>query len=336
MSETFHAEKGPFLRELQPGDRFIGYYVLRNKQLEPFRDATRGYFLTLILSDRSGQLLGRVWEGADDVDAEIVKGEVVKINGEVETYLERTQIRVLRVRPGSPGEYDMRDMLPSSQHNPEEMLETIQSFLDKIGNSHLSSLAKVFYEDKEFLQQFSQSPAARRIHHAYLHGLLEHTVELLKLANTVLEIYPQMDADLLITGILVHDIGKVREYSWELDIDYTDEGRLLGHIVIADEMISNAIRQLPDFPEDLALTLRHMLVSHHGRYEWGSPRRPKTLEAIALHHLENLSAQINRFSLILENRLPGEDWTTYDRLLRRQLYSGGDSDLSIEEDSMQE
>ncbi len=216
------------------------------------------------------------------------------------------------------------------------MLETIQSFLDKIGNSHLSSLAKVFYEDKEFLQQFSQSPAARRIHHAYLHGLLEHTVELLKLANTVLEIYPQIDADLLITGILLHDIGKVREYSWELDIDYTDEGRLLGHIVIADEMISNAIRQLPDFPEDLALTLRHMLVSHHGRYEWGSPRRPKTIEAIALHHLENLSAQINRFSLILENRLPGEDWTTYDRLLRRQLYSGGESDLSIEEDSMQE
>ena len=216
------------------------------------------------------------------------------------------------------------------------MLETIQAFLDNIGNSLLSSLAKVFYEDREFLQQFSQSPAARRIHHAYLHGLLEHTVELLKLANTVIEIYPQMDADLLITGILLHDIGKVREYSWELDIDYTDEGRLLGHIVIADEMISNAIRQLPDFPEDLALTLRHMLVSHHGRYEWGSPRRPKTLEAIALHHLENLSAQINRFSLILENRLPGEDWTTYDRLLRRQLYSSGESDLSIEEDSMQE
>ena len=103
MSETFHAEKGPFLRELQPGDRFIGYYVLRNKQLEPFRDATRGYFLTLILSDRSGQLLARVWEGAEDIDAELVKGEVVKINGEVETYLERTQIRVLRVRPGSPG-----------------------------------------------------------------------------------------------------------------------------------------------------------------------------------------------------------------------------------------
>jgi 3'-5' exoribonuclease len=135
---------------------------------------------------------------------------------------------------------------------------------------------------------------------------------------------------------LLHDIGKVREYSWELDIDYTDEGRLLGHIVIAVEMISNAIRQLPDFPEDLALTLRHMLVSHHGRYEWGSPRRPKTIEAIALHHLENLSAQINRFSLILENRLPGEDWTAYDRLLRRQLYSGGESDLSIEEDSLQE
>ena len=335
MEESYHAEKGPFLRDLQEGERFIGYYVLRNKQLEPFRDASRGYFLTLILSDRSGQLLARVWEGAENTNEELLQGEVVKVDGEVESYLERIQIRVLRVRPTSPKEYDLRDMLPSSKHDPEEMLSQLQDHLNKVSHPHLSALLNFFYRDQEFLQQFRQVPAAKRIHHAYIHGLLEHTLELLTLAKTLIEIYPHIDADLLVTGILLHDIGKVREYSWELDIDYTDEGRLLGHIVMADEMISKALETIEEFPEELALTLRHMLLSHHERYEWGSPRRPKTIEAIALHHLENLSTQVNRFQLILEKRSTQEDWTDYDTLLRRQLYSGRDSSLSIEEDSMQ-
>jgi 3'-5' exoribonuclease len=335
MTEAYHVDKGPFLRELQPGERFVGYYVLRSKELEPFRDPTRGYYLTLIFSDRSGQLLGRVWEGAEDVDVEIVQGEVIKLDGETETYQDRIQIRVLRIRPAKQGEYDIRDMLPSSSKDPEEMLEAVRTYIDQIGNSHLRTLVDVFYRDEDFMQLFRQSPAARLIHHAYLHGLLEHTLELLDLAETVLTLYPQIDADMLMTGILLHDIGKVREYSWELDIDYTNEGRLIGHIVIADEMISEAIRQIADFPEDLALPLRHMVLSHHGRYEWGSPRRPKTIEAIALHHIENLSAQVNRFALLIEKHPHGEAWTKYDRLLKRQLYLGGDTDLSIEEESMQ-
>ncbi len=335
MEESYHAEKGPFLRDLQEGERFIGYYVLRNKQLEPFRDASRGYFLTLILGDRSGQLLARVWEGAEDTNEEILQGEVVKVDGEVESYLERIQIRVNRVRPASPKEYDLRDMLPSSKHDPEEMLSKLQDHLNQVSQPHLSTLLNFFYQDQEFLGQFRQVPAAKRIHHAYIHGLLEHTLEILALAKTLIEIYPHIDADLLITGILLHDIGKVREYSWEFDINYTDEGRLLGHIVMTDEMISKALDTIEDFPEELALTLRHMLLSHHGRYEWGSPRRPKTIEAIALHHLENLSAQVNRFQLVLEKRSTEEDWTAYDNLLRRHLYSGRDSNLSIEEDSME-
>jgi len=336
MMEPQHVDKGPFLRELQPGERFLGYYVIRSKQLEPFRDPSRGYYLTLIFSDRSGQLLGRVWEGAEDVDAEVMQGEVIKLDGEAETYMERTQIRVLRIRPAAPGEYDIRDMLPSSSKDPDEMLNAMQTYIDQISNPHLRALVDFFYREEEFMRLFRQAPAARLIHHAYIHGLLEHILELLDLAETVLTLYPQIDSDLLMAGILLHDIGKVREYSWELDIDYTNEGRLIGHIVMADEMISEAIRHLEDFPEDLSLSLRHMVLSHHGRYEWGSPRRPKTIEAIALHHLENLSAQVNRFALLIEKRPHGEAWTKYDRLLKRQLYSISDSDLSIEEESLQE
>lgn len=334
--DSYHPEKGPFLRQLVPDDRFIGFYLLRRMQLEPFRDASRGHFLTLILGDRSGQLVGRVWENAEDTYERLSEGDVVKVDGEVETYLERTQIRVLRVRPAAAGEYDIRDMLPASQRDPAAMMAELQFFIDNIQDRHLASLVNAFFTDAQFSRLFSQAPASRRIHHAYLHGLLEHTLELLTLANTLVELYPEINGDLLTAGILLHDIGKVREFSWDLDIDYTNEGRLIGHIVMGDEMVTNAIAGIPDFPPELALNLRHMLLAHHGRYEWGSPRRPKTLEGIVLHHLENLSAQVNRFKLLLESRPAGQSWTEYDRLLGRQLYAGDDDTLNIEERSWEE
>lgn len=304
MTVSFHPDKGPPLHDLQPGDQFVGFYTLRNKQLEPFRDASRGYFLTLILSDSSGQLLARVWEGAEQAYEELQRGEVLKVQGEVETYLDRVQARVLLVRMANPDEYDRRDMLPSSLRDREEMLAELAAFIDQITHPDLRALVNNFFDDQDFLKDFVQAPAARRVHHAYLGGLIEHTLELLKIANTVIEVYPHINADLLRTGVLFHDIGKVREFTWESDIDYSDEGRLFGHIVMADEMISAAIKTHPAFPPELALQLRHMLLSHHGRYEWGSPRRPKTLEAVALHHIENLGAQVNRFHLLLEDRPP--------------------------------
>ena len=334
MSEALHPEKGPFLGQMQEGERFIGYYVLRNKQLEPFRDASRGHFLTLILSDRSGQMVGRVWEGAEQANEELHTGDIVKVDGETESYLERVQIRVNRVRAADSGEYDLGDMLPRSQRDPDEMMAEVQTFIDGIDNNHLRGLLNIFFTDADFLQRFMQAPAAKRVHHAYLGGLLEHVLEVLYLAQRVVEIYPQIDADLLYSGVLLHDIGKVREYTWGMDIDYSDEGRLIGHIVLAEEMINSALASLPEFPQELALRLRHMLLAHHGRHEWGSPRRPMTLEAIALHQVENLSAQINRFDSLVTRRPAGDRWTAYDRMLGRQLYAGdGDDDLNIEERS---
>jgi 3'-5' exoribonuclease len=336
IEESHHPDKGVFLRHLEPEERFIGYFVLRSKTLEPFRDPTRGYYLTLVLSDRSGQSLAHVWENAEAVNQDVLQGDVVKVDGEVETYLERVQVRVLRLRPAAPEEYDIRDMLPSSKKNPDDLLTSIQFFIDQINDPHLTSLVNVFYGDDRFLRQFTQAPAGRRVHHAYLHDLLEHTVEVLTLANTLIDLYPDMNTDLLLCGALLHDIGKVREFDWGLDINYTDEGRLLGHVMIAEELVSRALQTLPDFPPELALQLRHMLLAHHGRYEWGSPRRPHTLEAIALHHLENLSAQVNRFQMLLETRPAGQVWTGYDRLLGRQLYAGEEDDLNIDERSWRE
>lgn len=336
MADTHHPDKGPSLRELAPGDLFVGFYTLRSKQLEPFRDASRGNFLTLILSDGSGQILARVWEGAEQAYEELESGQVVKLQGEVETYLDRLQVRVNQVRPAKPDEYDRRDMLPSSPRPRDEMLAALRTYIEHVEQTDLRALVDFFFGDQEFLNNFAQAPAARRVHHAYLGGLIEHTLELLKIAGTVIEIYPQINSDLLRTGVLFHDLGKVREFVWDLDIDYSDEGRLFGHIVMADEMVTAAIKQQPEFPPELAMQLRHMLLSHHGRYEWGSPRRPKTLEAVALHHLENLSAQINRFHLLLNDAAPHERWTSYDRMLKRQLYAGSDDDLNVEERGLTE
>lgn len=334
MKESYHPEKGTLLRDLKEDERFMGFYVLRSKQMEPFRDPSKGDFLTLILSDRSGQMVSRVWEGGDEVFDRVLEGEVLKVEGETEIYLERLQIRVLRVRAAKKDEYDLRDMIPSSPRDPKEMLAELNDHIAQIQDPHLSALLAVFFEDQQLLELYSQAPAARRIHHAYLHGLLEHTLETLRLSGTVVDLYPEINQDLLMTGALLHDIGKVREYSWELDIDYSAEGRLLGHVVLTDEMLTQALESLPDFPPELGLRLRHMLLSHHGRFEWGSPRRPQTIEAIALHHIENLSAQVNRFKTLLDKRPLDRDWTDYDNLLRRQLYGGGeDSDLTIEERS---
>ncbi|NPA92933.1 MAG: HD domain-containing protein [Chloroflexi bacterium] len=332
--EAFHPQKGPFLRELTPGEGFIGFYVIHRKQLEPFRDPARGRYLTLILGDRSGQRVARVWEDAETVAEQVAEGMVVKIQGEAETFQDRLQIRVLRIRPAREQEYDWRDMLPASARDPEEMLAEVLDAAERIQNPHLRALVASFYGDEAFLDALRWAPAGRKVHHAYLSGLLEHLTEMLALADRVVAIYPQLDADLLITGILLHDVGKVREIRWELDIDYTDEGRLIGHIVLGDEMVAQAIAALPDFPAALALRVRHMLLAHHSRYEWGSPRRPQTLEAIALAKIDDLSAQINRFWLLLQQREVGETWTPYDRLLERRLYAG-ETDLNVDEESQQ-
>ena len=318
-----HPNKGPFVHDLAPGERVTGFFLARRKQLEPFRDRSKGMFLTLILGDRTGEVVARVWENAPEVDALFNEGDVLKVQGAVEEYLGRTQLIVQKLRLAQPEEYDLADFLPATERDVPAMLAEVDDNIARLADPHLAALARYFYDDPQFRAQLAQAPATRRVHHAYLGGVLEHLTDTLKLCEAVLGLYPELDADLLRTGVLLHDLGKVREYNWESEIEYTDEGRLLGHIVLGAEMVAAAIAALPDFPPELSLRLRHMLASQHGRYEWGSPRRPQTLEAIALHHLTEMSAQLNRFSGLLKSRrAPGQPWTDYDRLLGRQLYAG--------------
>ncbi|HEY76244.1 MAG TPA: HD domain-containing protein [Thermoflexia bacterium] len=327
--------KEQFVRDLRPGDRVLSFFLVRHKQLEPFRDRTRGEFLTLILADRTGEILARVWEDAPAVAETFEEGQVVKVLGRMEEYLDRWQVIVEKIRPAKEEEYDLADFLPATERDVEEMLREVRQTIEEVKDPHLHALLLRFFDDPDFVARFSRAPAARRVHHAYLGGLLEHTLEVVHLCRSVMELYPQIHRDLLLTGALLHDVGKTREFHYETEITYSDEGRLLGHVVLSLEMVDAALAEVEDFPEELALRLRHMIVSHHGRYEWGSPRRPKTLEAAALHYVENLSAQVNRFHRIIATRRDRtRPWTEYDTLLRRFLYAGreGEEDLSVEEE----
>ena len=323
--------KEQFVRDLKAGDRVLSFFLVRHKQLEYFRDRTKGQFLTLVLSDRTGQILARVWEGAPELAQTFQEGDVVKVLGEVEEYLGRLQIIVAKLRPAKEEEYELADFLPRTERDVEEMLGIIRETVASVKNPYLRALLDKFFDDEEFVAAFSRAPSARRIHHAYLGGLLEHVTEVIALCRTVLDLYPQIDRDLLLTGALLHDVGKTREFTYEREINYSDEGRLLGHVTMSDRLITERMAEIPDFPPELALRLRHMVLSHHGRYEWGSPRRPKTLEACALHYIDNLDAQINRFAqIIAARRDKTRPWTEYDTLLKRYLYAGRE-ELAIEE-----
>jgi len=324
--ESVKLEKGPFVTDLLEGMEFIGYYISRNPRLDPFRDPSRGKYLRMQLVDRTGYIEARMWEECEGIFDEINGGGPVKVGGVVESFREDMQVNIRRMRAAREEEIEIEDMMRTTERDVDEMWEAVLEAINNIQDPHLSSLVGHFFADSEWIARFMEAPSARRVHHAYFGGFLEHTYELLLLARPLVTLYPEIDRDLLVVGILLHDIGKMEELSWGFDTDYTDAGRLLGHIVLGERLISRAIDKIEGFPKKRTLEVLHLVISHHGRNEWGSPRRPKTMEAVALHYLDNLDAQVNRFKLLIEvARASGESWTGYDRMLRRSLYSGNGS-----------
>jgi 3'-5' exoribonuclease len=317
--------KDTFVSDLKAGDRVTTFFLVRQMQMEPFRDQSKGEFLTLMLADRTGQILGRVWENAAAAAAAFEVGDVIKTAGDVETYQGRMQFIVQRVRRANDDEYDLRDFLPATTRDTGQMQAEVEAAVARVTDPHLAALLEQFYGSEEFIGQLAQAPATRRLHHAYLGGWLEHLTQVLALAETVLAIYPEINADLLRVGTLLLSAGKLREHTWSRDIEYTDAGRLLGHVMLADEEVARAIAAVPGFPAELGLRVRHMLASYRGRAEYGAPRPPMTMEAIALHHIESLNTQISRFRDVLgARRDTSQPWTGYDRLLGRYLYAGSE------------
>ncbi len=275
----------------EDGRVFDGYFLLLSRQLRNTR-ANKPY-LSLILCDKTGQLEARVWDPADPkIAKDIERGAFVKARGAVSRFDDRLQMRVEQMRLALPEETEKADMMPATTYNVDELWAALMGFVESFGDLHLKALVTTLLADPTLAQAYREAPAARQLHHAWLGGLLEHVVSLLRLADRVAPNYPILHRDLLLTGVILHDIGKVRELSWEAGFEYTVEGTLLGHIQMGIEVVEKTIDGLPDFPPRLRTLVVHMILSHHGKLEFGSPKLPMIPEALALNFVDDLDAKM--------------------------------------------
>ncbi len=310
--------KKQYVAKLREDQEVADLFVVLMKQLSSGR--TGRNYLRLTIGDRTGKIEVRVWEGADELAQRFKQGDVIYVTGLVTSYQGLLQIKATYLEPvEDAASVDWAELLPSAGRPASEMWTALTALTDTVENPYLKALIDLFVTDKEFKAAFCRAPAARAMHHAYIAGLLEHTLGVLRLADSVAEIYP-LDRDLLMTGAFMHDIGKMDEFGATAGFDYTDEGRFLGHLVMGVTIIKDKCALIPGFPDELRLHLEHLMVSHHGENEWGSPKRPKTLEALALHAIDNLDAKIAAANeAIAENESNDDEWTGFIRMFDRPL-----------------
>ncbi len=302
---------------MKAGDTVNDVFVLAEKVRGVKRDGEA--YLNLTIADKTGRIKGVAWDNADDLSAICAAGDFVRIQGSVSEYRGNPQVVVKRIEKVSAG-IDPADFLPATARNTEQMFERLRSITQTIRTASLRLLIERFWADDGFVSAFKKAPAAKMMHHAYIGGLLEHTLSLVLLAERVADHYEGIDRDLLLAGCVLHDIGKIREFSFETRIDYSDEGRLVNHIVIGIGMIEEKMAEVANFPPKTALMLKHLVVSHHGCREFGSPEPPKTLEAVLLNYLDEIDSKINGIRDFMRSQDPDADWTGFYAPLERFFY----------------
>jgi 3'-5' exoribonuclease len=312
--------KRQFIGSFKAGESIDDIFVLTEKAVAKKRDGNN--YLTIIVSDKTGQIKGVVWDNVDEILATNDSGSFVRIKGSVSQYREKLQLVVKEMIPCPVASVEPDDFLPATNLDVDDLFERLTKICSTIKNQHIKSLIEAFFNDETFVRDFKRCPAGKKMHHAYLGGLLVHTLSMVMLADKIAQHYEGINRDLLITGTFFHDIGKIRELTYRYTIDYSDEGRLLSHIVIGVQMIDEKLADIPDFPEDLEVLLKHMIVSHHGSYEFGSPELPKTLEAILLHYIDEIDSKVNGIRDFIASENSGESWTSYHRLLGRHFFIG--------------
>ena len=288
-----------------------------------WRESVNGRFLLFQFTDRDGPLKGVLWQANEEIDRAINVNDVVRIKGELKAYQGAFELHVANIVKLAEDEYDPAQFIPASKERTDEVHGQILGMISAMENVHLRTLLAGIFEDAEFAGRFLRAPAARVWHHSYLGGLAQHVRDMALIAGRVADVYPEIDRDLLVAGVLAHDLGKVEELEVTNRIDYSDAGRLLGHITLGTAFIDERIRGVAEFPPELALKLKHMILSHHGQLEHGSPVVPMTIEAILLHYIDNLDAQA-RGALQTLDKDTGRfgRWTEYVKLLDRFLYRG--------------
>jgi 3'-5' exoribonuclease len=311
---------------LTDGENIDEIYMVTDKQLRTNRGGN--FYLQVELRDRTGSITARLWNANEPQFRSFSEGDFLRIKGKVQLFQGALQILFTQFERVDPSKIALGDFVPRVEQDIAKLFERLRQFLLKLGDPHLRALAECFLIDEPFVSAFCNSPAGIRNHHAYIGGLLEHVVTMLDGADRLAPLYPELNRDLLMMGVFLHDIGKVRELTADTVFGYSDEGNLIGHIDIGVEMLSEKVAKVPDltgepFPRETFLRLKHMIVSHHGTLEFGSPRVPMTPEAIALHHLDNLDAKLHVFLReIREDKNTTSAWTPYNQSLQRRLFKG--------------
>ena len=312
--------KKQFINDFKPGDFIDDIFVLAEKTVAQKKDGNN--YLNVTLTDKTGSVKGVVWDNVDRIIAGLSSGDVVSIQATVNEYKGAAQLVIKNMAPCPAEAVDPSEFLPATRLDIENMFERLLKTAAALQDGHLKALLNAFWNDEEFVRQFKTAPAAKKMHHAYIGGLLEHTLSMATLAEKIAGHYSGIDRDLLITGAILHDIGKTRELEYTFKIDYSDQGRLLSHIVIGLEMIADKLANINDFPEEQELLLKHMIVSHHGTQEFGSPEPPKTIEAVLLNYIDEMDSKVKGIRDFMAAENAHETWTSFHRLLGRHFYLG--------------
>ena len=308
-----------YINEIKENDNVDSLFLVREKSSGVTKAGNA--YLKLKLGDRSGEMEGRIWTSAGDLAESFEKDDFVHAKGKAVSFQEHLQLNITRIERIGEEEIVLSDFFPVSEKDINGMFQSLTEISQQVKNQYLYQLLRLFWKDESFVERFKMAPASKWLHHTYLGGLLEHTLSLTQLVLKNASHYPGLNLDLLLTASILHDLGKVDELCYRRSFDYSDEGRLLGHIILGIEKVEDKIRQLPDFPKDLSTLLKHLLLSHHGQYTWGSPKKPMTLEAVILHYLDDMDAKMNGIKQFLRTQVPdGSRWSSYHRTFEQVFY----------------
>lgn len=306
-----------YIQELREGSAVKDVYLCKQKNAATTKNGKEYY--NVILQDKTGCVDAKVWEPNSFGIADFNAHDYVFINGDVTSFNGALQVNIKQARVAEEGDYDPKDYFPVSSKNVDEMFAELLGIIGTIKNPSLKELLDAFFvKDEAFIKAFKQSTAAKTVHHGFIGGLLEHTLSVTKLCDYYCKTYPVLKRDLLLTAAICHDIGKVREISLFPENDYTDEGNLLGHIVMGTEMVTDKMREIPNFPKTLGNELKHCIVAHHGKLEFGSPKTPALMEAVALNYADDTDAKLEMFTELV-NRTDTYEWQGYNRLLESNV-----------------
>jgi 3'-5' exoribonuclease len=315
-----------YVKDLTNGDTIDDVFLVADKQLRANRQGS--LYLQIELRDRTGTVSSRLWNATEDMFHSFDTNDFLRVEGRAQLFQGEMQLILSDIARFDSKQIDLQEFLPTSSIDADRLLARMREMLHGLDHPALRALGEAFLMDDDFIRKFSLAPAGIKNHHAYLGGLIEHVVHVMEAAVRVAPLYPQIDRDVLVMGVFLHDIGKVDELGYERTFYYTDEGQLIGHLIIGVEYLNRKVAEAEKltgepFPSELLLRLKHLILSHHGSYEFGSPKLPMTLEAVALNLLDNLDAKIASFHEQLQDvRDPNASWTPYNPAIGRKLFKG--------------